>query len=258
MGEALGWSHRRLELTDEINDPDHLADIQAAMVPMSLTSGRFREARRLARFHDEVAAALSTHHRVHGVGVLLEVEEVAGGWEAIRELTSRTKQAVEANLATPCVRNARTLLVCALASAKLGDRDEAIQLETEADELGMEGYDAILSAPRIRLRLLEDDLGAVEELLRAGYDVRRQTSFYPATASARLDALAALGDRERVEAEAPMLLKRGTYLEPFALRALGQVREDETLIQQAVERFEAMWLDRHAAETRALLASRAR
>jgi class 3 adenylate cyclase len=253
VNEALGWSQRRLELVDEINDPDHLADIQAAMVPMSLTCGRFREGRRLARAHDEVAGTLSPHHRVHGVAVLLEVEEVAGEWESIRKLSARTREAVRENLATPCVRNARSLLVCALASASLGDREAAEQWEAEADELGMEGYEAILNTPRIRLRLIENDLGRVEELLGPDYDLGRETGFFPAAAAARLDALAALGDRERLEAEAPPLLKAGAYLEPFALRALGRVREDEALIRQAVERFEAMWLGWHAAQTRALL-----
>ena len=44
-----------------------------------------------------------------------------------------------------------------------------------------------------------------------------------------------------------------TYLEPFALRALGIVCEDERLIAQALERFEAMQLEWHAAQTRAAL-----
>jgi hypothetical protein len=74
-----------------------------------------------------------------------------------------------------------------------------------------------------------------------------------AAAAARLDALAALGRRERVEQEAEPLLRPNSYLEPFALRALGLVREDRDLIAQAIERFESMGLDWHAAETRALL-----
>jgi hypothetical protein len=41
-------------------------------------------------------------------------------------------------------------------------------------------------------------------------------------------------------------------LEPFALRALGLVREDETLVDRAAERFEAFGLAWHAARTRAL------
>jgi len=40
-----------------------------------------------------------------------------------------------------------------------------------------------------------------------------------------------------VEAEAPPLLKPRTYLEPFGLRALGIVREDEALVEQAQSRF---------------------
>ena len=62
--------------------------------------------------------------------------------------------------------------------------------------------------------------------------------------------LAALGDRERIEAEAPnWLQQQGTFAEPFALRALG----DRVLLEQAVERFEAMDLTWHAEQTRHLL-----
>jgi hypothetical protein len=71
-----------------------------------------------------------------------------------------------------------------------------------------------------------------------------------------LDGLTALRDRERVEAEALPLQRPSTYLEPFALRALGIVREDAALIEQATARFEAMGLDWHAAETRRLAGAR--
>jgi hypothetical protein len=66
----------------------------------------------------------------------------------------------------------------------------------------------------------------------------------------RLDVLGTLGDREHVQAEAPVLGVPGTYLEPFALRALALVEEDEALL----ERFEAMNLAWHADETRKLKA----
>jgi hypothetical protein len=56
-----------------------------------------------------------------------------------------------------------------------------------------------------------------------------------------------------VEAEAPRLLEPNTYLEPFALRALGVAREDARLIERAAVRFEAFGLDWHAARTSALL-----
>ena len=68
-----------------------------------------------------------------------------------------------------------------------------------------------------------------------------------------LDALAALGDRERIEAEAPRWLQPGTFAEPFALRALGIARGDRALLEQAVERFEAMGISWHAEQTRHLL-----
>jgi hypothetical protein len=72
--------------------------------------------------------------------------------------------------------------------------------------------------------------------------------------SARLDALAALGDRAAVEAEAHLQSRPGTYFEPFALRALGIVREDDALLREALERFEQLGLGWHAEQTRALLA----
>ena len=43
-----------------------------------------------------------------------------------------------------------------------------------------------------------------------------------------------------------------TYLEPFALRALGIIREDEALLARALEGFRALELDWHAAQTELL------
>jgi hypothetical protein len=69
----------------------------------------------------------------------------------------------------------------------------------------------------------------------------------------RLDALAALGNRKGVEDEALALVRPNTFLEPFALRALGLVREDAEFVERAIVRFEAMGLDRHASETRGMV-----
>jgi hypothetical protein len=74
-----------------------------------------------------------------------------------------------------------------------------------------------------------------------------------ATIVTRLEGLAAIRDRERTEEEAGRLLRPHTFLEPFALRSLGVVREDEALVEQARERFLALGLDWHAAQTAALL-----
>lgn len=63
----------------------------------------------------------------------------------------------------------------------------------------------------------------------------------------------ALGKRELVEREAPPLLQARTYLEPFALRALGLVRGDELLIERAADRFDASGLAWHARQSRKLV-----
>ena len=76
-----------------------------------------------------------------------------------------------------------------------------------------------------------------------------------ASDAARLDALAVVGEWERAEEEAESLLVPGSYLEAFALRALGQARRQPDLIRRALARFEEMKLDWHAEQTRSLLAS---
>jgi hypothetical protein len=108
----------------------------------------------------------------------------------------------------------------------------------------------------MRLALARGQAGKLERF------VRGQEAFLPKTAglsfglaafSARLDALAALRDRKWVESEAPAYVVRGTYLEPFALRALGIVRQDEMLVAQANEAFRAIRLDGYADQTAALI-----
>ena len=74
-----------------------------------------------------------------------------------------------------------------------------------------------------------------------------------ATVTTRLDGLLALGRREEVEREAGPLASARSVLRPFALRALGTVREDEALLKDAIERFDALGLGWHAAQTRLLV-----
>jgi len=69
--------------------------------------------------------------------------------------------------------------------------------------------------------------------------------------SARLDALADLDRHDEVEREAPGHARRPNYLRPFALRALGRVRNDSDLLREALADFESYGLDWHAAETKA-------
>jgi class 3 adenylate cyclase/tetratricopeptide (TPR) repeat protein len=255
--EALDWAQRPLDFIDELRDPETIVEAYEATVPVHVMLGRFSAARTMAERHDEATQRLSPHHRLHGVAMTAELEELRADWEALRGLTPRLERAVAANLETPCIRNQRTLLVCAAASRALGDMREAERLEEKAESLGMEGYDLVLSGPRLRLALLKDDLGAIERLVdvisSAGLG-RHAFWFYPSVQVAQLEALVRLGDHVRGEEEAAPLLEPGqTYFEPFAQRALGQIRGDRSLVEQGLVRFKELGLDWHARQTAALL-----
>ena len=234
LGRAM--EERRFELLDQIHDPDHIADIHYAPVTGCIWLGYFHEARRLARRHDEITSVLTPHHRIHGVAVRVEVEELVGTWESIQALQPRAEETILGNLDTPCVRSPRSLLVCALAAAQLGDHGLAARLEAAADEFRMEGYGHVLDTPRLRLALLRDDLDQVEQLALDPLPDRgwHRAWLLLSTHAARLDALARLGQREQLEAWKPP--RPGTYLEPFYLRALGRVRDDERLLERSHRR----------------------
>jgi class 3 adenylate cyclase len=249
--EAREWVERCFGLLDVIKNPDQRAAIHWEASFFDLACGRIEDARRLAQLHDDITSPLTSHHRVHGVGLLLTVEEFAGGWDRIVQLTPRAEQAVAANLATPCVFNARSQFVCAIAFAYLGDLNQAQRLEGNAEALGMEGY-WDLDLRRLHLALARKDVKNVAALLPKVLDVPRLRS-RPHDLAIHLDALSFLGDRDRVEAKAKLAMQPDTYIEPFALRALGRVRHDQRLIEQAAARFEAMGLQWHAAKTRELL-----
>jgi hypothetical protein len=103
-------------------------------------------------------------------------------------------------------------------------------------------------AKTARRALLRGDLETAERSLAENPAIDFFDVDYPA---ARLDTLAALGDRRGVEAEAPRALEVGGYVEPFAVRALGCVREEPGLLDRAAARFEELGLGWRAAETRA-------
>jgi hypothetical protein len=250
--QALMWAQRRFDVLDELRDPDLVADAYAQTIIPTVALGRFREGRRLAHAHDEVASRLTAHHRVHGVAVLLETEALAGGWDAMVGLKERTERAVEENLDTPCVRNVLSELLISAACAYVGEEEESRRLEEQAETIGYEGW-KLPDVPRLRVALARGDFDRMEQLLARVAQPEGETWFGLITKATRLDALAALRDRRGVEAEAPPFLKGSPYLRPFALRALGVVREDESMLEQALSRFEAMKLDWHAAETKKLL-----
>ena len=251
---ALEWCRRRAAIAGDLDDPDAEAYVYAACVNPAVACGELEEARRYAFRQHEVTASLSPHHRLHGVSGILELEELLGDWGAALALEEAVRRAVTENRATPCVRNSRSLLVCALAHAHLGNEEESRRLEEEGEANEMMGYGTVLDTPRLQLALYRGDLEAVESLL-GDPAVRSSNWFYLSSMAAHLDGLAAIGARGRVEKEAASVLQPGTYLEPFALRALGLVRENEILVARAAQRFEAFGLGWHAARTRGLQSS---
>jgi hypothetical protein len=217
-----------------------------------LKSGRLGAAAWASGQATETAAGLTPHHRLHAANWQILLASLTGRWDEVQARAAEAEQVVDANLAaaTPCVMNVAVLLNCAAGRAQAGDEDEARRLEVKADGLGMEGgrwYQGWFEPPRIRLALARHQTGQLAGLTSAGFDWEWEP------VPTFLDALAALGDSERIEAEAPKWLQQGSFAEPFALRALGVARGDRALLEQALKRFEAMGVSWHADQTRHLL-----
>ena len=255
---AWRWRTSRLKLLDRVTDPDLRTIIAETPFSACIATCRFDQAREIARLHDDLTRRLTPHHRLHGVAILVEVDELLGDWQSIRDLEERVRETVAANAGTPCLRNARSLLVCALAAACLGDGKAARELERAADTLDLQGKQ-VRDAPRLRLALMRGEHTRASELLtrieaeQGWYSRGHSTSL--ATLIARLDALSTLGRRDAVEHEAARLLSPGTFVEPFVLRALGEVRGDQDLVHRALTRFNQLGLEWHAAQTLSQLRS---
>jgi class 3 adenylate cyclase len=249
---ANDHAQQRIRLLPDIADADHRHDIYKSAMDPAMALGHVDEVMRLEQLVAESTAELSPHHRLHGVAFTVMAREYSGRWEAIRDLGPRIEEAVRANEATPCMLNQRTLLAAALASAILGDFEEAARLEREANAIGMEGYEVWFGPVRAALAAERGDEAEVERLLptfpRDAYGFGDAVSL-----ALRLTALTMIGQHNLVEVEAPPLIRPDTYLEPFALRALGRVRGDTELLLRAVDRFQEMGLGWHAARTRALV-----
>ncbi len=253
LDQAHALVDERLELLAEVSAPDdrHFALMQS--VEVNLAQGRLAEAARASSQLMEMVEGLTAHHRLHGIATRVRVETLSGRWDAVRPLTSPAERAVEANATTPCTGNAGALYCCAIASAHLGDSAEASRLKEHADAIAIEG-EAEMDTLLLWLALVQHDLGELRRLVDASSPV----AFAPwdfDRAAALLDAHVALGDDTRIERDAPTMLRRRTYPEPFALRALGVARSDPQLLRQAAAGFEAMDLTWHAAETEKLLSS---
>jgi class 3 adenylate cyclase/tetratricopeptide (TPR) repeat protein len=247
LAEAGTWADRKLALVPRIADPDRRSAQCAVAAFVYLRMGRLRDALRAAELQDVISGRLTPHHEVHAAAFLLVTHTIGGDWGKARQLSPRAEAACAANADTPCQFNWRGLLMAGLAHAQLGDDHGARRLEElAAESLTVQG--PLAKEPAlVRLAMLRGDLETLERLLGENPEIDFWDVDYPA---ARLDGLAALGDRVGVEAEAPRALDVGGYVEPFAMRALGTVREDSALLNQAVTLFDDLGLSWRAAETR--------
>ena len=156
--ESFTWAQRRVELMPRIADLDHHTEIYEELIPPCALIGRFAESLRFVEAHAELSRRLTPHHRIHAIAMELEVKELMGDWPSIRERTAVVERLVAENLGTPCIRNARSLLVEAVAHAYGGGNEAARQLEERALEIAFEGFGFRLFGPRVRLALLRDEL----------------------------------------------------------------------------------------------------
>ncbi len=249
--EAATLIDQRLELAATIDDPDHRCEAYESGAPVVAALGDFERSRELAALHGDLSRRLSAHHRVHTVSLELELADTLGDWPTLAAETDRTWDLVTANLATPCVRNPRDLLLCAAAHVVLGDESRAAALERSAVRIAGEGFDSYLVGPRLRIALTRSDRAAAEALLDV--PIERTNVWGVGALVARLDVLAALRRTELVEVDAPAFLADGSVVGPFALRALGIVRGDDELLTRADEGFRAFGLEWHRAQTERLL-----
>ena len=261
LEQASAWLGDRLQLLPQLADPDDRHFALMTAVSLDVAAGRLSEASRASELLSEMVQGLTPHHRLHGLHTRLLIEMICGRWGDLRGLTPKAEDAVEANSAAPCPSNASCLLYCALASLQCGDAVEAARLEAQAEVQILDPYRALYWGPKLRLGLARDDVPAVERLvdsidlrtragarLTAGIDRVRLDD----GAAAFLDALVALGARDRIESEAQQWVSSPTYVQPFALRALGVARADDRLLEEATTRFRAIGLDWRADETLSL------
>jgi class 3 adenylate cyclase/tetratricopeptide (TPR) repeat protein len=250
LAEAGQWADRKMALVPRIADPDLRSGQCVIAALVYLRQGRIADGWRAVELHDRITTGLTPHHQVHAAAFLLLAATIGGDWAYASALSARAEAASAANADTPCQFNWRAPLMAALACGQLGDDREARRLEElAAESLSMHG--PLAKEPALlRLALLRGDLEEVERLLGVNPDIDFVDVDYPA---ARLDALAALGHRPGVEAAARRALEIGGYVEPFAMRALGTVRADPSLMDRAATRFDQLGLTWRADETRMAL-----
>jgi hypothetical protein len=164
----------RFRFRPQLNGPDLVHDLYLSTIPTAAAIGRLDEAARLADELTEVVAELTPHHRLHGAACRIEIDELRGAWEEVLMREEGIEHAVLANRDTPCVRNSRSLLVCALAHELVGNRERAGELEELAEDFQHEGHGYAVATPHVRLALVRERLDLLEELLSDEEWFRRQ------------------------------------------------------------------------------------
>lgn len=250
--EALRVAAERAVLLPEIVDPDHLADAQLNAADLFCSVGRMAQARDAIDGLEQAVAGLTPHHRVHGLGGRMRLEEAVGDWEAIRGLTQSMEDAVEANLATPCPFNVGLHLIAAVSMVHTGRDAESTRLIARAEAIGMVGYTKFHSPRWLALAVAHKEREETRRLVES-VDSSWLTGGSWELWAALFNGLGLLGDRDRIEADAPQWVRPDAYVAPFAVRALGVARGDRALLTDAVARFEGMGLAWHAQETRRVI-----
>src|SRR5438128_632393 len=203
--EACDWADRAIAAAPKLANPNYESHQYWNAGFVYLRAGRIARARLFAEHFDELASSLTAHDEVHAVGLHAVVESVLGEWEALRDLAVRAEKASAANEDFPCQFNWRTLLVCALGLAQLQEENESRRLEEIGCATAMVAGPSELEPALLRLALLRSD----------EQEVRRILEVLPAMggpwaldgAAARLDALLALGETERLEEAAARFLR---------------------------------------------------
>jgi class 3 adenylate cyclase len=247
--EGYAWSVRNVALVEEMGDPDRLAYVYGDAAGTWPYVGKFKEAHEVAARESAVAARLSPHHRLHAAASAVLLDAMAGDWRSVTAYSGQAHSAFADNVATPCILGPMMLLSCALGWVHLGNDLEARRLEQVVTDFGMKGYGRALAPAEVALAEARGDVATLEQRLGdfQPTDLDEVEAF-----TTWLDALVALDRKAEIEEGAPALAIPGSYLEPFALRALGYARSDDALIERAATRFAEMGLEWHADRTRQL------
>jgi class 3 adenylate cyclase/tetratricopeptide (TPR) repeat protein len=251
LRDALDVAGMRAELIEQVADPDRVADAYFMRADLFINLGRFDDARAMTDRMEETVAGLTPHHLVHGLGMRLMLESAVQDWEAVRRLTQRTEESIEANLATPCPFNVGLLILLAAGWAHAASTVEPKRLLARVEDIGMTSYVAFYAPRWLALAIARHDREEIRRIIDSVQPARLTPGNWDQWTTL-FDGLVEVGDTERIEAEASQWLNRDMFVTPFAVRALAFARRDEALLTDAAARFETMGLDRHAQRTRAL------